>query len=253
MEVLPASRNKGEVCSCVGREVARTVQWAGPWKTERSKVISRNDSKTDRKQKTYTCVHVMSSFFNTVNTFVAANSGRIAGNENHIRLRYFMADEKLINWSGCVLLTCAIFIIKDNVWSLNPVNLLSEKRFKKITPQTMQIGKKNVCFFCHLWTCHLMSQQLGATIVCVRDQRIMLMPVSMPTNHDHGKEDAKMQKRKRGCLQTHNWQLRLMIKMWDVFLSEVQGNKNPRQNNNERGRGTLFFYYQVLLLWSKPK
>lgn len=147
MEVLPASRNKGEVCSCVGREVARTVQWAGPWKTERSKVLSRNDSKTDRKQKTYTCVHVMSSFFNTVNTFVAANSGRITGNENHIRLRYFMADEKLINWSGCVLLTCAIFIIKDNVWSLNPVNLLSEKRFKKITPQTMQIGKKNVCFF----------------------------------------------------------------------------------------------------------
>lgn len=146
MEVLPASRNKGEVCSCVGREVTRTVQWAGPWKTERSKGISRNDSKTDRKQKTYTCVHVMSSFFNTVNTFVAANSGRITGNENHIRLPYFMADEKLINWSGCVLLTCAILLIKDNVWSLNPVNLLSEKRFKQITPQTMQIGKKNVCW-----------------------------------------------------------------------------------------------------------
>lgn len=59
----------------------------------------------------------------------------------------------------------------------------------------------------------IVAQQLGATIVCIRDQRIMLMPVSMPTKHDHGKEDAKMQKRKRGCLQTHNWQLRLMIKM----------------------------------------
>lgn len=165
MEVLPASRNKGEVCSCVGREVARTVQWAGPWKMERSKGISRNDSKTDRKQKTYICVHVMSSFFNTVNTFVAANSGRITGNENHIRLPYFMADEKLIN----VLLTCAIFIIKDNVWSLNPLNLLSEKRFKQITPQTMQIGKKNVFvfwgFFCHLWTCHLMSLLLSNLVL----------------------------------------------------------------------------------------
>lgn len=44
-----------------------------------------------------------------------------------------------------------------------------------------------------------------------------------------------------------------MIKMEDVFfnqIKEVQGNKNPRQNNKERGRGTLFFY-QVLLLWSK--
>lgn len=217
MEVLPASRNKGEVCSCVGREVARTVQWAGPWKTERSKGISRNDSKTDRKQKTYICVHMMSSFFNTVNTFVAANSGRITGNENHIRLPYFMADEKLINWSGCVLLTCAIFIIKDNVWSLNPVNLLSEKRFKQITPQTMQIGKKNDFLF-FLSSLNLSSHVIVATIVYIRDQRIMLMPVSMPTNHDHGKEDAKMQKRKRGCLQTHNWQLRLMIKMWDVFF-----------------------------------
>lgn len=164
-EVLPASRNKGEVCSCVGREVARTVQRAGPWKTERSKGINRNDSKTDRKQKTYICVHMMSSFFNTVNNDVAANSGRITGNENHIRLPYFMADEKLINWSGCVLLTCAIFIIKDKVWSLNPVNLLSEKRFKQIRPQTMQIGKKNVLvfFFCHLWTCHLMSLLVTGT------------------------------------------------------------------------------------------
>lgn len=152
MDVLPASRNKGEVCSCVGREVARTVQWAGPWKTERSKWISRNDSKTDRKQKTYICVHMMWSFFNTMNTDVAANSGRITGNENHIRLPYFIADEKLINWSGCILLTCAIFMIRDNVWSLNPVNLLSEKRFKQMRPQTMQIGKKNVAgfFFCHL-------------------------------------------------------------------------------------------------------
>lgn len=40
----------------------------------------------------------------------------------------------------------------------------------------------------------IVAQQLGATIVCIRDQRIMLMPVSMPTNHDHGKEDAEEEK-----------------------------------------------------------
>lgn len=27
-----------------------------------------------------------------------------------------------------------------------------------------------------------------------------------------------------------------------LFLSGVQGNKNPRQNNKERGRGTLYYY-----------
>lgn len=62
--VSPACRNEGEVCSGVGGEVARAVQWAGTWQTEHSgkhKGIKGQHSKQKRCWTLIICSFLFSS------------------------------------------------------------------------------------------------------------------------------------------------------------------------------------------------